>query len=164
MIWQSASLVSTKKQKQWRIILFNNTFNTFYKRFFGAGHMIKDHYGRKETRCHHLSCCPESKVSITCTIAQARQDIHQSCSNGWNEKLLDERTMRNRSDDTSYHDLTFYHQTTSCSQVRSKGHINTSCACSLHYRAFCKRLKTIRELAGRSWVRISVPAPAQSKF
>ena len=65
-------------------VLFNDAFNTFYLRLYCVRHMVKD---------TQIS----SKGSFICII-------HQSWSTGWNEKWLNNPTMKDRSDNPSHHE------------------------------------------------------------
>ena len=59
-------------------VLFNDTFNTFYLRLYGVGHMVKDN---SDSGLHFPI---NSKGSFLCTIPQPL--LHQSWSTGWKEK------------------------------------------------------------------------------
>ena len=75
-------------------ILFNDTFNTFYLRLYGVGHMVKDHSDSKRGNPllpHRLFFPISSKGSFICTIPQTGEHIpqpllHQSWSTDWHEK------------------------------------------------------------------------------
>ena len=75
-------------------ILFNDTFNTFYLRLYGVGHMVKDQSDSERGNPllpHRLFFPISSKGSFICTIPQTGEHIprpllHQSWSTDWNEK------------------------------------------------------------------------------
>ena len=67
-------------------VLFNDTLSTFYLLLYGAAHMVKDHSdserGNPLPRLYGLFLLISSKGSFICATAF----VHQSWSNGWNEK------------------------------------------------------------------------------
>ena len=95
-------------------VLFNDTLNTFYLWLYGVRHMVKDHSDSERGNLlppHGLLFLISSKGSFICTIPQTGYHIpqpllHQSRSTGWNEKQLNESTMKDRSDDPLLHEQT----------------------------------------------------------
>ena len=62
----------TERERE-RIVLFNDTLNTFYLRLYGVRHMVKDHSeGEKGNPLppHRLLLSINSKGSFICTIPQ----------------------------------------------------------------------------------------------
>ena len=103
-------------------MLFNDALNTFYLRLYGVRHVVKDHSDSERGNPlppHGLLFPIRSKGSLICIIPQTgsyipRPLLHQSCSTGWNEKLLNGSSPW-RIDPTTHHTVSerSYHGATS---------------------------------------------------
>ena len=95
-------------------VLFNHKLDTFYLRLYDVWHMVNDHPDSEWGNTwlpHGLFFLISSNGSFICTIPQTGQHIpqpllHQMWSTGWNKKQLNGSTMRNQTDDLSYHERT----------------------------------------------------------
>ena len=70
--------------------------------------MVKDHSDSERGNLllpHGLLFPISSKGSFICIITHTTALLHQSWSTGWNKKLLNGSTMKDRSDDPSHHEL-----------------------------------------------------------
>ena len=64
-----------KKRRRERNLLFNDALNTFYLRFYGVRHMVKDHSDSEKGNPlppHRLLLSINSKGSFICTIPTDR--------------------------------------------------------------------------------------------
>ena len=87
------------------------THSTHFIYGYMASDMVKDYSDseRRNPRPPHGLLFPiSSKGSFICIIPQPLK--HHSWSTGWNEKWLNDPTMKDRSDDTSHHERTLLPQ------------------------------------------------------
>ena len=67
--------ILTKENKERRNVLFNDALNTFYLRFYGVGHMLKDHSDSEtETRCRHMGYSFRLATRVILYASSHRQD------------------------------------------------------------------------------------------
>ena len=69
----SSIILMSKMRERERNVLFNDALNTFYLRFYGVRHMVKDHSDSEKGNPlppHRLLLSINSKSSFICTIPQ----------------------------------------------------------------------------------------------
>ena len=109
-------------------VLFNDALNIFYLQLYGVRHMVKDHSDSERGNPlppYGLLFPIIRNGSFICIIQQTglhipRCLLHQSRSTGWNEKLPNGSTMKDRSDSEN---LSRQSATSRC----SSNHITVSC-------------------------------------